>query len=393
MCEFPRSSLPVYGNPPHLNLDHPSGLLLGKRGIKCRVNVLPFGGPMTRLFLVFATLVFTFSQSGNACTTVSLASSTLKLMGKSYDWDLSHGYVTVNKKNVKKTALAINPIEKPATWTSKYGSTTFNQYGQEFPLSGINEKGLAVEILWLDETEYPAMDSRKSINELQWVQYQLDNFESVAELVANVEKIRIASVQAPVHYMSCDSTAACATIEFLEGKAVVHTGETLPYKLITNDTYERSVQTLKNFEGFGGTEAIPQSMKSLDRFVRAASLAKSQAPSISNVFRILASVKQGGYSVWNIVYNLSLGEVSFRTHAKPRIRQFDSRKFDYSCKNPVMALDIQEDLEGDVTQSFSVFKMEENRRMIEKSLKDGSVLHNILIEQMVKYPSTTRCME
>ena len=52
-----------------------------------------------------------------------------------------------------------------------------------------NEAGLAMEVLWLDETVYPAAGDRTSIGTLQWVQYCLDSFRSVADVVADVEAL------------------------------------------------------------------------------------------------------------------------------------------------------------------------------------------------------------
>ena len=56
-------------------------------------------------------------------------------------------------------------------WTSKYGSATFNQYGREFPMGGMNEAGLVVESMMLFETEYPLPDTRSGIDPTQWIQY------------------------------------------------------------------------------------------------------------------------------------------------------------------------------------------------------------------------------
>lgn len=37
---------------------------------------------------------------------------------------------------------------------------------------------------------------------------------------------------------------------------IYHTQETMPYSTLTNDTYERSVDNLKRYDGFGGNEKI-----------------------------------------------------------------------------------------------------------------------------------------
>lgn len=335
-----------------------------------------------------------FSLQAFSCTTFSLASKERKLLGKSYDWHLMHGMVLVNKRNVSKRAVSLKPFENPVSWKSKYGTVTYNQYGREFPLSGYNEKGLAVEIMWLDETEYPTKDDRQSINELQWVQYQLDNFATVAEVVANVEQIRIAKVDGDVHFLACDSSGACATIEFLKGKAVVHTGASLRYKLLANDTYKNSLDYLFKHVGFGGTLPIqPKSMASLDRFARTASLV-AQAPATQDAaYDILRSVKQaGGYSVWNVVYDLTSGRMSFRTSSKPSVREFDTRAFDYSCKTPVAMLNMADELSGDVTTRFTEYDPELNEEMVRKGF-GGNPLGKLIVNKVAYYPETTNCEE
>ena len=46
----------------------------------------------------------------------------------------------------------------------------------------MNERGLAIEVLWLNETEYTAKDERPYLNELEWVQYILDTCETVKDV-------------------------------------------------------------------------------------------------------------------------------------------------------------------------------------------------------------------
>ena len=43
----------------------------------------------------------------------------------------------------------------------------------------MNEKGLVVELMWLDGTTYPQPDERPSVGVLQWIQYQLDNYSTI----------------------------------------------------------------------------------------------------------------------------------------------------------------------------------------------------------------------
>jgi hypothetical protein len=45
---------------------------------------------------------------------------------------------------------------------------------EENSSGGINEAGLAVELMWLDDAEYPADPRIPSFGTLEWIQYQLD---------------------------------------------------------------------------------------------------------------------------------------------------------------------------------------------------------------------------
>ncbi len=348
-------------------------------------------------------LSFLISTMGFCCSTFQLKSDQGPLIGKSFDWDKGHGFVVVNRRHLSKTAVNIFPDEKKsAVWPekqgSKYGSITYNQHGIEFPLSGMNEKGLVVEILWLDESIVSEIDDRASINELQWIQYQLDNFATVSEMLTPIEgekvmpfdKIRLRNVSAKVHYMVCDAVGECATIEFLNGKTVVHSGKTLPYKNLTNDTYQNSLNYLKNFVGFGGEKEINlKSMESLDRFSRVASLSKS-ANSVPGVFKILDSVKATGVphsSVWNLAYEAANGKAHFRTTELTDIRTIDLKSLDFSCKNEPLMLDMEEKLSGDVTHRFTKFDAEKNSKMIRKSVPA------ILAGVLENYPNSVKCTD
>jgi choloylglycine hydrolase len=104
--------------------------------------------------IIFLIVFFNAAQSGEACSTFQLQHGKHLVVGKNFDFHTDIGMVIINKRNVAKTAL-LSPWENPARWVSKYGSITFNQVGREFPFSGINEAGLIVEIMWLDESQYP----------------------------------------------------------------------------------------------------------------------------------------------------------------------------------------------------------------------------------------------
>ena len=163
------------------------------------------------------------------------------MFGKNYDWMIGDGMVFVNKRGVSKIS---SEEVNPARWVSKYGSVTFNQYGWESPSGGMNEEGLVIELMWLDDTQYPAPDERPAVDVLEWIQYNLDTAASTEHVIRNSETIRISSA-VKLHYLVNDRFGNSATIEFLDGKLVAHTGEKLPYATLANDTYTRSLEHSK----------------------------------------------------------------------------------------------------------------------------------------------------
>lgn len=350
------------------------------------------------VFLSFFILILFYGIS-DACTTFFVNDSGKLIFGRSYDFDIGDGYVMVNKRNVRKSALG---YENSLKWTSMYGSITFNEFGREMPLGGMNEAGLVIENMWLEETIYPQPDDRPEVASLQWIQYQLDTHSTVDEVIKSDSELRISSESAgKLHFLVVDASGDCAVIEFLDGKMVTHRGKDLPYAALTNDTYDKSLDYLSKHEGFGGDKKIPDGPGSFDRFARATSMvANFRDPGyetlIDGAFEILTSVFNKGHSRWNIVYDISDGIVEFRTDTNPEIRCFDAKSFDYSCKSDVLVLDINSDLKGDVTGKFIPYTPELNRDLVFKVYKNVSFLKDTpdpILEFIAAYPESTVCVE
>jgi len=82
-----------------------------------------------------------------ACTAFHAVRGGQHVVGKSYDWHTGEALVVINPRGVAKTAFLGHLADEPASWVSRYGSVTFDQYGPEMPSGGINEAGLVVEVL------------------------------------------------------------------------------------------------------------------------------------------------------------------------------------------------------------------------------------------------------
>ena len=331
---------------------------------------------------IVCVAVLFFSMPSLACTTFLTQHNGKLLVGKSYDWNQEAALIVINKKGMEKRALNIVPGQTSVSWTSRFASLTFNQYGREMPNGGMNTKGLVVEIMWLNESRYPGMDSRPSISELQWIQYQLDNFSTTAQVVKNARKIRVSPVYAKVHYLVCDATADCAAFEYVEGKLVVENVA----KVLTNNTYKASAKYLA---GLGGKKPSGLQRTSLNRFANASIQASrgKMAP-----LQVLNMVRQGDFTKWQIVYDIKQRTVQFRTTSQAALKTVRLKAFDESCKSPVQLLDINTPLRGDVTRHFKPYTTDANAALIKittgpikRSLPPGAVW------LLSRYPNLTTC--
>jgi penicillin V acylase-like amidase (Ntn superfamily) len=359
---------------------------------------LPSGMPAA-LVLSLLLLPLWPAADARACTAFLLENGESRVIGKSYDFDFGNGMAVFNKAGVAKMNLPYNQNDKQAQWVSKYASLTFNQFGREMPCSGMNEKGLVVETLWLDESQYPPPDDRPTLNELQWVQYQLDSFATVGEMVEHAEDNRLAPVYAKVHYLACDAKGECAVFEFLKGKLVVSSGKKLAVRVLTNHTYAESLKSLKQHKGFGGKLKIPKSSGSLERFVRAAWMMKKKAKKMKKdpfktAFKVLDSVRSGDFTKWNLVYDPAAKKVSFRTLGHSDIRSVRLGDFDRSCLKPVKILDMNSDDSGDVFAKFTDYTAKANKELSRESW-DGisGDFPPQAIQLVLAFPESFTCTE
>lgn len=349
-------------------------------------------------FLIAAILISLAANSAFSCTTFCFGDKGQILFGRNYDWDIGNGMLMINKRGMSKTAM-LQDNEKPAKWISKYGSLTFNQYGREFPTGGMNEKGLVVELMMLNESEYPQHDRRPVVGCLEWIQYQLDNSATIADVIQKSQAIRISS-RVKLHFLVSERSGACVTVEFINGRFTPHSGTNLPVAVLTNDTYDRSLAYLRTLAGFGGMTPTPSGQGSLERFGRAATLLKNYQSGfnkdiVSYSFDVLANVAQGDYTKWSIVYDQTNLRVHFRTSANTQIKRVDFAKFDFSCATPVKVFNINAAQSDDVSQRFIKYSTSINRNLVQQSYRDTPFLTNTPeseIDFVSKHPETFSCL-
>jgi penicillin V acylase-like amidase (Ntn superfamily) len=310
--------------------------------------------------LVTVALLFASFVSALPCTTFVLQSTNHVYFGRNLDWDSEDALVIVNPRKIQKTALVM-PGTASAKWVSKYGSVTFNSAGWDLPTGGMNEKGLVVEDLWLVQTHSAKADDRPALSSLQWIQYQLDNCQSIDEVIDTDTKVRVDSetLPIPVHYLICDKSGDCAVIEFLDGKMKVHRGDKLPCKALANAPYDISLKI---------REKSPK-----DRFAQAAARVASFKPAserenLDYAFTTLDHVAQGAYTKWRMVYDITGRTIHYRTLSHPDEQALDLRQLDFSCRSDVRFFDLSSRPQGKNQPAFSDLTELKHRKYLERYL-------------------------
>lgn len=331
-------------------------------------------------FAIFSFLIIGLLLKNSACTTFVIRDSNDLVFGRNLDWVSDNGLIAVNKRGVKKTAIVFPP-DQPAVWTSKYGSVTFNQFGKEFPFGGINEKGLVVEIM-LVSGKYPKTDQRKAVNELQWVQYQLDNCETVDEVIATNDAIRISKINQNLHFLVCDSNGAVAVIEFNYGKQIVYTGDELKFPVLENSTYKTSLWNQENNKKCRFNTAV-NLIENYDK--------QTKDNVIDYAFVILDQVKLEGS--WSIVYDIKNRRVHFNTVSDRKRKVFSLSDFNFGCDSDALAYDLRAKHEREIGNKFEVYTRELHKQKFDDGLKtNGLYLPPVIYKRFVNYPEECGCV-
>jgi len=344
----------------------------------------------------FVILIFMLPSFILPCTTFFISNEKTKVFGRNYDFQIGKGLVIVNKKNIEKESNK-DKNGNSAKWTSKFGSVTFNQYGREYPTGGMNEAGLVVELMWLDGSEYPDSDFRPAVSTLQWIQYQLDNAESVKDVIESDAKIRIGKNDVPLHYLVADRNGNTAVIEFSQGKMKYRTDEEMPFKVLTNDFYDSSVEYLAKFKEFGGSNEISNSPRSLERFAKTCKLIKEyngKEDAVDYSFGVLKNISQPGSTQWSIVYDLKNLKIYFRTLTSPEIKNLSFSELDFNCNSVVKILDVDYTKTGDAGGAMETYTFEKNYEFLKYAFENVDFLKGTpdeVIRKRAGYPEKFEC--
>jgi choloylglycine hydrolase len=327
--------------------------------------------------IVTATAVGLFAaQDALACTRVLWSAPDGQVfVGRTQDWTEKAGHAfRVFPRGAQRTGAV---AENPHKWTSKYGSVVLTAYDMGTH-EGVNEMGLSAHALYLaEENSFDPRDANlEGIGIMQWVQYYLDNYATVAEAVEAQKSwpFQIEPLILPngyptlVHISLSDKSGDSAVVEFIGGKAKIYHDKR--FTVMTNEpTYDKQIENLKQYRTFGGDKALPGERTPTDRFVRAAYYANG-LPKPANkdeaaafMFSVIRNVSvpfglgdpdrpNVASTIFRTVIDHTGGRYYFESTYAPNVVWVDATKFDFSQGNPELELKVEKQifsLNGDVT--------------------------------------------
>lgn len=354
----------------------------------------------TKLYLLlFGYCLFLFPNYMMASSIFCLEKGEQLLLAKTAAWTSDFGYILVNQRNIEKEAFGIGFGEN-AKWVSKYGSVTFNHIAQELPDGGMNEAGLVIEVTSNNKIKSQLGNSPK-ISEVQWVQYNLDNYSTVQEVINNLTKIRVKQLGKGLVYFIADKSGSKAVVEMVETELTIYSGGELPIPAITNSLYEKCMIIYEHADLY----QIDNPQNSINRFLRATKIVdkfeENQLSDLDYAFDGINQLKQNN-SVWNIVYDLPNQLIYIETKAVPYRKWLNLKTIDFSCGAKNLFLDINDLNHGLVNPYLQSYSIEKNETLADKAYQalvaDGSLsgfyrimIKYFFIDRLKKYPLSLKC--
>lgn len=303
------------------------------------------------------------SVPADACTrAVYLGPDGMVVTGRTMDWkeDPQSNIYFFPRGMERRGGITDNSVK----WTSSYGSVVTAGYDIGI-CDGINERGLAANLLFLAESDYHRPGDKRPVMGLAiWTQYVLDNFATVDEAVEELGKelFRIDDPDLPngakstLHLSISDSTGNSAIFEYIAGKLVIHSGKDC--RVMTNSPSYDKQQTLDDYwDQIGGLVMLPGTNRASDRFVRASFYINAlpqtsdYRQAVAGVFSVMRNVSVPlGISVpsqpniastrWRTVADQKNLVYYFESTLSPDIFWIDLKKLDFSPEGKVRKLSL-----------------------------------------------------
>lgn len=243
--------------------------------------------------------------------------------GRNMDWaEMFTGSFWAFKPKQDRQGVSLDQAEKfgeenkPLAWTSQYGSVVM-MVADSASSDGINTEGLVANLLYLADTEFADIKKKEGVlglSILRWVQFVLDSFATVQEVVDYFEENRNrviivdesvpnpsgAQKEAKCHLSVSDASGDSAIIEICNGEYQIY--HKRYYKIMTNQPGYATQIVLNQFwqyqwdpDNSERSQTIPGAPFADARFARASYYTNALEPatsindSIAQTFSVMAN--------------------------------------------------------------------------------------------------------
>jgi hypothetical protein len=312
------------------------------------------------LLSVSMAIVFSLSSTAFPCSAVARRGLNKGFhLAANYDWRAHGGLVFLSPRGQQKFSKipSHHPFDAGEFWLSRYASLTLSQFGRDYPMQGINERGLAGMVL-VAPAQYPTIGKRGVITENLWLQYQLDQFSSIQEVAEHLYDFGIRKISADLHWFLCDASGECATVEFSEGQRRIYRTTDDRLQVLTNSPALESWAWYQEWSQSG--RELPVGYGSMARFTRLAWRASHEG--VLDLTSALDDVAQNGFTAWQTIFDLKRREMQVRL-AGDDWRQVSFNGLTLHCRQDLPMLNLAK-------QDWQAYKASEVREIL-KSATEG----------------------
>lgn len=325
--------------------------------------------------MAFAAFAGIYTEAG-ACSRILYVGSdnALRIVGRSLDWKTPiPTNLYVYPRGMHKVG---NTLPGSVEWTSKYGAVYAVGYDGGVT-EGMNEKGLVINGLFCKGTVYDndSTKARPPMSLAVFVAWLLDMNATTPEVVDVLRKhdFNISGATfdggtvSTLHWGVTDAEGRCAVIEFDNGTIKIYEGQDMP--VMTNDPTFPEMNAINDYwKKIGGSNMLPGTVKSPDRFVRGyyfdGHVAKTDDADLGlTIIRSIMANVSVPY-LYTIETEPNVSSTQWRSYSNIRDRRYyfdivinqgvfyiDLKRCDLAPGAPVMKLDTSKshDYIGDVT--------------------------------------------
>lgn len=318
-------------------------------------------------FVVVAVLAVAAAVPATPCSRVVFRSGTtdVVMVGRTLDWRTPiPTNIYVEPRGVAKESM---PSGTRLRWVSKYGSVLAVSYDGGVT-EGMNEKGLVMNGLFCNSSEYKIAtgDSTPVMSLAVMVSYFLDNFATVGEVADWLDANEFGlygrtfdgGTVSLLHWALTDASGETLIMEYEKGQLNTYRGREL--QVMTNNPTFREMQAIDAYwDGVGGENMLPGTVRSSDRFVRGSYFIK-HVPTDVDAARAWTSLSgimgnlsvPSGYEVdgqpnlsssqWRSISDVKRMRYYFKFADSMGDFYVDLGKVDFSPGAPVLKLDTSE---------------------------------------------------